>query len=245
LQLPRLDRLMVRGIVTPALRRRGIGTLLMKRAIGRAQELTSARPIVVDMSVREPISGAAELAQSLGFQPVRHFCYMERGDLTSLPEPRFPEGIELREYTLGQDEEEFVAAYSEAFADHWGFVPHTLQQEQHRVGAPHFRTENNLLAVTKDDQIVGLCLLEFSEAEQGSQLPDFPVIDDLAVRPAYRRRGIGRALMLSGMRRVAERGYRAIGLAVDVQNPNEALRFYESLGFMAKWGGTVYRKELR
>lgn len=245
LQPLRLDRLIVRGIVAPAWRRRGIGTLLMRRAARRAQELTSARPVILYMSVRAPVSGATELALSLGFQPVRYFYYMECGDLTGLPEPAFPEGIHVREYAPGQDEEAFVAAYCEAFADHWGFVPHTLQQEQHRVGAPHFRTEDNLLAVGKDGQIAGLCLLEFSEAEPGSQLPSFPMIDDLAVRPAYRRRGIGRALMISGMRSIAERGYPAIGLAVDVDNTNNALRLYQSLGFIVKWHGTVYQKELQ
>jgi mycothiol synthase len=196
------------------------------------------------VGVRERVAGASELALSLGFEAVRYFYYMECHDLTNLPEAAYPEGIQMRNYAVGQDEESFAAAVTEAFADHWGAVPHTLAQEQHRVEAPGFQPEDNLLAVDADGQIAGLCLLEFPEMELDSADPNPPLIDDLAVRQAYRRRGIGRALMLSGMGRIAERGYSSVGLGVDVDNPNRVLRLYESLGFVVQSRGTVYRKEL-
>ncbi len=71
-----------------------------------------------------------------------------------------------------------------------------------------------------------------------------PLIDDLAVRSAYRRRGIGRALLLAGMRRIREEGYGAAALGVDADNPNQALKLYESVGFVVVSGSTTYRKEL-
>jgi mycothiol synthase len=196
------------------------------------------------MSVRERVAGAGELALSLGYQAVRYSYYMENHDLRKVPEPTYPKGIMVRNYVRGQDEEAFVAAYTEAFADHWGAVPHTLEEERHRIEAPAFRPECNLLAVDADGQIAGLCLLQFPKIELDHESPEAPLIDDLAVRPAYRRRGIGRALMLSGMRRIAERGYRVVGLAVDADNPNQALRLYQSLGFVIQSRGTVYRKEV-
>jgi ribosomal protein S18 acetylase RimI-like enzyme len=71
-----------------------------------------------------------------------------------------------------------------------------------------------------------------------------PLIDDLAVIHAYRRRGIGRALLLAGMHHIRAQGFPAAALAVDADNPNQALRLYESVGFVVVSPSTAYRKEL-
>jgi mycothiol synthase len=232
------------GIVHPDWRRQSVGTALMKRAEQRARKLKGAKPLFLDMPIRGPVTGAAELAQSLGFRPVRCFFYMECHDMQSLAEPVIPSGILLRNYVVGQDEAAFVAAYNDGFSDHWGQAPHTLEQEMHRLTAPGFRVADNLLAVDQDGQIAGLCLLDFHEAEGGMPHNTPPLIDDLAVQHAYRRRGIGRALLLAGMHRIRDEGFSAAALAVDSENPNQALKLYESVGFVVKSRGTVYRKEL-
>lgn len=236
-------RVVVHGIVHPDWRRKGIGTALVKRAQERARALKSDEPLFLDMFVREPVAGAAELATFLGLQPMRYFFYMECHDLQRLPEPVFPNGIRLRSYLVGQDEAAFVEADCDAFSDHWGYVPHTLEREMHRVAAPDFRSENNLLAVDREGRIAGLCLLMFPKTEGGIPHVNPPLIDDLAVRPAYRRRGIGRALLLGGMHRIRDEGFSSAALGVDADNP-KALGLYESVGFVLKSRSTAYRKEL-
>lgn len=238
------DRIGALGIVHPGWRRQGIGTALMQRATQRAQQLKRERLTYLEMSVRERVAGTPELAQALGLQPVRFFYYMECHDLEHLPEPAFPSGIGLRHYALGQDEEAFVPAYNDGFSDHWGYVPHTLEKERHRVHAPGFRAEDSLLAVDIDGTIAGLCLLLFPKIEGHAPSSQPPVIDDLAVAHAYRQRGIGRALLLAGMRRIRDEGFAAAALAVDTDNPNKALRLYESVGFAIMSRSTAYRKEL-
>jgi len=58
-------------------------------------------------------------------------------------------------------------------------------------------------------------------------------IISLAVRPEYRRRGIGRALMEALLARFKERGMRAARLEVRVSN-TPAIKLYERLGFRIK-----------
>jgi len=137
-----------------------------------------------------------------------------------------------------------VPAYNDAFSDHWGYVPHTLEKEKHRLAAPGFRAKDNLLAIDQDGNIAGLCIVMFPQMESDMLDKNPPMIDDLAVTHAYRRRGLGRALLLAGMRHIHDQGFSAASLAVDADNPNQALRLYKSVGFQIISRSTVYRKEL-
>ncbi|MBC7232336.1 MAG: GNAT family N-acetyltransferase [Chloroflexi bacterium] len=238
------DRVNAVGIVHPNWRRRGIGTALMQRAIEHARTFKRDKPLFLQIGVRHQVAGAEELALSLGLKPVRYFFYMECHDLDHIPEPVFPEGISVRPYIVGQDDAAFVETYNEGFSDHWGYVPTTLDEVKHWQNAPGFRAENNLLAVDASGRIVALCLVLFPQMEPDLLQKNPPLIDDLAVHPAYRRRGIGRALLLAGMRRIREEGYHAAALGVDADNPNQALRLYESVGFTTVARSTYYRKEL-
>ena len=233
------DRVIVLGIVHPAWRRRGVGTALMRRAEERAAGFKTGKLLFFEMPARSPVAGAAELAMSRGMRPVRYFSYMECEDLQRQEAPVLPVGMWIRPYVVGQDEATFVPAYNAGFSDHWGYSPHSLDKELHRVSDPTFRAEDNLVAVDQDGRITGLCILVFPQTEG-----NLPMVDDLAVVPSYRRRGIGRALLLAGLRRIREEGYSTAGIAVDSEHPNKAFRLYESVGFAPKAQSAVYRKEL-
>ena len=56
-------------------------------------------------------------------------------------------------------------------------------------------------------------------------------LDSLAVLPAYRGRGIGRALLLDGIRKGESMGYNRITLVADSDMPH-LIRLYESIGFI-------------
>ena len=237
-------RLVLIGIVHPQWRRQGAGTALMRRAEERARSFQSDKPRFLDVFARGRIAGADELARSLGMQPVRYSFYMQCPDLSSLPEPAFPAGITLRTMDPLRDAEPLLAAYNDGFSDHWCYVPATGEQMQHWLHSPEFCADNVLLAVTEQDDIAGICIVLFPQMEPEMLKSNPPHIDDLAVPHAYRRRGIGRALLLAGMRRIRGQGFQAAALGVDAENPNQAMRLYESVGFVIVSRTTEYRREL-
>lgn len=240
---PDHDRLYVAGSVHPAWRRQGIGLALMRRAERRARELHGERPAFLQMRAREEMPGVAELARALGMQPVRRYLWMERSGLRDVPEPSLPPDLRLRGLQPGQDDAAFVAAYNKAFADHWGTAPRSLAQERKRQAAPGFRAEDTLLVETAAGEIAGLCVLLFPPAEEVSA-DDLGLIDDVAVRPAFRRQGLGRALVLAGLLRLREQSMDSAGLVVDADNPNQARRLYEALGFRVVSHSTTCQKAL-
>ena len=71
------------------------------------------------------------------------------------------------------------------------------------------------------DEIVGTCLC-FPYEETGW-------IRQLAVAEAYRKRGLGSALLLHSFHAFKQRGYQKVGLAVESANLN-AYRLYERVG---------------
>ena len=239
-----VHRIGVVGIVHPQWRRRGIGTALMRRAEERAAMLRRDKPLFLEVGAREKVAGVDQLALAMGLQPVRYFFYMQCPNLDALPEPVLPPGMAIRTVRLPEDAGSLRIAYNDGFSDHWGYVPATAEQFRHWFASSLFCADDTLLAVTADGQIAGICIVEFPQMDPEMKKTNPPLIDDLAVPHAFRRQGIGRAMLLAGMQRIRAQGFPAAALAVDVDNPNRALRLYESVGFAVKSRTIMYRKEL-
>ena len=103
---------------------------------------------------------------------------------------------------------------------------------------PRFDAE--LIPVAWDgDEVVGVSL------NYAKRMGDWGFIRTLAVREAWRRRGIGLALLHESFRRFAARGETTAALGVDSENPTGATRLYERAGMRVLWRADVWQKELR
>jgi len=71
------------------------------------------------------------------------------------------------------------------------------------------------------------------------------LVDEFGVRPAWRRRGIGRALLLEAFRAMHDRGLKAIELTVDSDNASGALGVYAEVGMKPMREDHAFVKELR
>ena len=65
-----------------------------------------------------------------------------------------------------------------------------------------------------------------------------------SARRPWRRRGLARALIARSLRLLQELGMEEAALGVDAENPNSALRLYESMGFRTVKQHGTYRKAL-
>ena len=76
------------------------------------------------------------------------------------------------------------------------------------------------------DELAGFVL---ASSGRGSE-PELGWVGTLGVRPAWRRRGLGEALLRSAFAELFTRGHRRVGLGVDTENVSGALRLYERVG---------------
>ena len=133
---------------------------------------------------------------------------------------------------------EVHACLQEAFAHEWTFRPESLEAWRRRkLEDPRF--DASLWAVAREGgEVCGVALCTAGQFDMG-------FVNALAVRPAWRRRGLGLALLRQAFTWFWERGERRVGLGVDAENPTDALRLYERAGMRAVWQADVHEKVLR
>jgi ribosomal protein S18 acetylase RimI-like enzyme len=67
----------------------------------------------------------------------------------------------------------------------------------------------------------------------------------LGVRRAYRKQGLGRALLLTGMKALQDEGMQWAMLSVDAESLTGAARLYEGVGFQPVKRSAAFRKVIR
>jgi len=219
-----------------------------RRVIPKAP--ADARIALVACASDEDVTEQRELERH-GFEHSRTFHRMQidfsSESLTHRKEPGlWPEGIGVREFVREKDDEALVTAWCEAFADHYGILkqPFEAELEEWRRLMREDDFDPNLwfLAYACDDgTVVGLCICHATAPGD----PDRARISDVGVRPAWRRRGIGRALLLHALRELAKRGIQGAVLSVDTENKSGAPALYERVGMRSIRANHTYVKELR
>jgi mycothiol synthase len=180
---------------------------------------------------------AGSLFGELGFREVRHFFQM-RIDFERVPAgPTPPSGIELSPFRA-EDARAFHATLNEAFAEEWGWHATPFEEwRERRLDASD--TDLSLWFVARDgDELAGVVRCETRRDGGGW-------IGALGVLGPWRRRGLGRALLLHAFGEFHRRGAPHVGLGVDAENPTGATRLYDAAGMRVVREDVVYEKELR
>ena len=150
------------------------------------------------------------------------------------------DGIEIRGYRHPDDEQRMYEAQEEAFEDHWGHTPQALEVwREFSVRQTNFDPSLWFLA-WDGDEVAGLAL----NVLERSGDPGYGWVGTLGVRRAWRRRGIGEALLHASFRALHERGHGRVRLSVDAESPTGATRLYERAGMRVISQSNTWQLEL-
>ena len=153
------------------------------------------------------------------FERIRELWVMRRP--TSLPLPEPAGDVPIRGYR-DSDAAEVVRVNAAAFAAHPEQGAMDLDNLAERMRQEWFDPAG-LLVAAEDDHLLG-----FHWTKQHS--PDLGEVYVVGIDPAAQGRGLGKQLVIAGLRHLAERGVREVLLYVESDN-EPAVRLYSGLGF--------------
>jgi ribosomal protein S18 acetylase RimI-like enzyme len=186
----------------------------------RSRELGAASALL-------PLSEGSPLAARLerrGYRYVRSRLELEI-ELGEPPvAPAWPDGIAVRTMRPGE-EPAVYEAHQQSFADHWEFTRLPYESWLGHLHGVNVDLRLWFLAVD-GDEIAGVCLC--GPRRRGDERIGW--VSVLGVLPPWRRRGLGRALLLHGFGELHRRGFARAGLGVDAENTTGAVRLYEQGG---------------
>lgn len=195
-----------------------------------------------DASVRAIVSSLDEslLRQvgERGYRPLRSSFRMAVDLENGIAAPSLPDGITIR--TLRPGEERRVhEAHMTAFADHWEFEPEPYERWAQFTLGEGFDPSLWFLAEAVDE-LAGIAICRLHQSGD----PRRGWVGILGVVPAYRRRGLGEALLRHSFAAFAARGCDRVELGVDAENTAGAVRLYERAGMHVVRRYDTYAKAL-
>ena len=202
-------------LVSPDHRRAGVGTKLLQQLI-----MASSSPLRVWAMGDTPAARA--LATAVGMARQRELLIMERRLDGEFPEPVVPAGVQIRTFVPGQDDQQWLRVNAAAFADHPEQAMIDLDDLEDRMAEPWFDPMGFFVA-TRDGTMIGF---HWTKQHQ-DQLGEVYV---LGIAPSEARRGLGKALLLTGLRWLQQQGNSRVKLYVEADH-QAAIELYLTYGF--------------
>jgi mycothiol synthase len=226
------DSANIRGVVVD--KGRGLGAEIVDRgeAFARGEGVKK-----IYAGAAEPDAAARELFESRGYREVRRFYEMAI-ELTEEPSPPVvPAGFVVDELREGEYEA-FYEALGEAFAEHWEWHPEPFEEWLARRQGQHRDEHGPIWFVVRDgDELAAVTRNDANVAGGG-------YVGAIGVRPAWRGKGLGKALLQRTFGEFWRRGTTRVTLDVDAQNATGAVRLYERVGMQIDTCGVAFEKAI-
>ena len=225
-------------VVAPEHRREGLGTELLHTALARTGAVWA----------HGDLPAARSLADKAGLNRTRELLQMRRPltrDWAAEQVAAAPvaDGVRIRTFVPGQDEEQFLGVNARAFEWHPEQGRLDLDGLQAEMAQPWFDPAGFFLAVdTGDDTVLGF---HWTKIHPGSPAALGEVyvlgVDPLATIGGIPVRGLGAPLLAAGLDHLAAQGLGTVLLYVEGDN-ERALRLYRRLGFETFATDVVYSR---
>ncbi len=215
-------------VVAPAARRRGQGGVLLAAVQASAAQAAPPGPEHGPVLVwaHGDLPAARALAARAGLTVQRELWQLAR-DLPPAqpvpPRPAAPDGVVVRPFVVGQDDDAWLAVNTRAFAEHPEQGRMTAADLSARQHEPWFRADDLLLA-EHDGRLLAFAWMK---VEPGDDTGELYV---LGVDPAAQGIGLGRYLTARTLDHLAARGLRRALLYTEATNA-AAVRTYTAAGF--------------
>jgi len=211
------------------------------REAGRERGMPSVRLLTF---ARDDKAARIAMLEAQGFERVRYFYTMSRPLKDAIPVLDMPAGFVARPLDGMEEAADYVALENEAFRDHWNHHDETVDDLAYRLSAPAYRPDLDLVCTALDGRLAAYCQCEIDAGDNARMGTKTGFVAGLGTRRAYRGRGLGRAMLLIGLRALQRAGMDTAHISVDAANPTGALRLYESVGFQTfeTWIGFVKRE---
>lgn len=240
---PVTRRINLRGGVHPAHRHKGIGRHLLEWQMQMARQWWLAHRGPTEAELEMLTTADAHLTtrrrmyEHAGFTEYRWFFDLHRDLVHELPEQIVPaDGLRLVRF-CPELWEATRQAHNAVFAEAFGAEATSKQEWSRSLSAPTARPEWSWVVLDRDDTVVGYALNSCNDPD--SRFPE-GWTDRIGVRPEFRHRRIGRALLIESLHTFAGVGLSSAGLGLDTRPAQGAggedqpeLALYRSVGYEA------------
>jgi mycothiol synthase len=175
---------------------------------------------------------AADLAARYGYAPVRELWKMRMTTAgVDLPDAGLPDGVTIRAFVPGRDEDAWLAANRAAFAHHPEQGNLTRADLDARMAEDWFDPAGFFLAEDREGRLLG-----YHWTKVHPRHGEHPAIGEVyvvGVAPEAQGLGLGKALTIAGIKHLRDAGLNGVMLYVDADN-TAAVALYRRLGF-TRW----------
>ncbi len=185
------------------------------------------QPFLLEASARSDNPATIALLEELGFvrQP-GETVHLERSLAVPIPKPELPGGFSIRPLDGEAEAAEWVRLHRASHGTENMTVEYTLAM----MRTPNQDPAMDLVAVAPDGTLVAYCVC-FIDVERNALTGRRDgYTDPIAAHPDFQRRGLSKALMLSGLALLRERGMDTVCLGTSSDNLG-MLRAAASAGF--------------
>ena len=238
------------GGVHPDYLNQGIGSILLNWAQEEAARINQNAPAgvkcVLQANIFEYESEAIKLFENEGFSKVREWVHYEIHLKDEPIKVSLPEGMSIRSFDLDHDWELVSPVMDAAFMDHWGSYSMPQAESEETVEEipqdfSYSNSEGYCFIVRVEGEVAGgiLCNAKLVEYKNTGR------VGSIFVHPNFRRRGVGKTLMLAAFSAFHQNNVRRIILDTDSQSFTDSSKFYNSLGMKIYRREFLYEKEIR
>jgi len=195
----------------------------------------SAGESIRSMWIKEDDIWMISLLQGFGFE--REACsmfYMERSLDESLPATVMPLDFQAR-HVAGEPEAQLRAECSYAAFDSRRPFEQYQQRYLKFMRSPAYAPEQDIVVQAPDGRFAAFC---YCWVDSDNRVGLF---EPVGTHPDFRHKGLGKAVLVEGMRQMQVCGMRIASVCVDCDN-FAAQRLYQSLGFRVIHSLDTYQK---